>query len=521
MCRLFTLIQIFFFIQLYSTNTAFAQENDKPVQNQTSKLVWAVITESVNEGLLKQVYSYNENKQILTSTIFELDSITKELLKPKSRISNVYDDGKIRIKTDEYFFDDKWAFKSRVLYEYDSLGNNTILESQNWVGFWENDLRNEYSYDNHSNLITSLVKIWNSGNWTNSERYTMTYNDSNKLLSQFREYYTDKWMPDQKSEYIYDNSGNMTQFTYFIFEDDWSTLNRTINKYNQNNLLIESVFQFRNNDTLTDTGKELLEYDEYGNNTYWISKNFTDGNWINSFQRTNTFDEKNRVITSTVEMWDSTSWKKQDRTSYAYNQNSDILTNTIEIALNDEWVPLIKNIYTYNVFQQETEHVFMKYSGNDWQPQTRKKFEYDTEGDLQKIKYEVLDVALPNNDDLLGFISNEHEYTQYCSSLEVSYDPATEIIEDKSIISSEKDNLRIYPNPASDIININIKNLSVDAAGFIDIYNSTGEFVSMHSIDSDKSGKTGESTLRLGITHLPTGMYIVRYGTDYFSFVKK
>lgn len=75
--------------------------------------------------------------------------------------------------------------------------------------------------------------------------------------------------------------------------------------------------------------------------------------------------------------------------------------------------------------------------------------------------------------------------------------------------SDEEKSFNLYPNPAGDILNINVSEFSAEANA--EIYNVLGSLVATHKITGD--------ALRIDISALPAGVYVARIGNRVRSFV--
>lgn len=79
---------------------------------------------------------------------------------------------------------------------------------------------------------------------------------------------------------------------------------------------------------------------------------------------------------------------------------------------------------------------------------------------------------------------------------------------DNIFFDSKKD-FNMFPNPASDILNINLSDFTAEANA--EIYNVLGSLVATHKITGD--------ALRIDISALPAGVYYLRMGNRVSSFV--
>ena len=76
----------------------------------------------------------------------------------------------------------------------------------------------------------------------------------------------------------------------------------------------------------------------------------------------------------------------------------------------------------------------------------------------------------------------------------------TDLQEDLSVKSQQ---LKVYPNPVGDILNINLTGKS-ETEGTLSILNFEGKTLVTRKVSN-------EGVLSLDISHLPTGIYLCRY----------
>jgi hypothetical protein len=72
----------------------------------------------------------------------------------------------------------------------------------------------------------------------------------------------------------------------------------------------------------------------------------------------------------------------------------------------------------------------------------------------------------------------------------------------------------IYPNPANTEVNLKIE-MPVDKDGVVKVFSSTGSEVLRQQVSS------GESLIRLNVTHLPAGLYFINFLHYSGKFVKQ
>ncbi len=94
-----------------------------------------------------------------------------------------------------------------------------------------------------------------------------------------------------------------------------------------------------------------------------------------------------------------------------------------------------------------------------------------------------------------------------------------------SVEDYSHEKLLIFPNPANDYIYIQTTinptvNHRVDESSDIKVFNSLGEIVMTPATGSGNYNGSGNESVRIDISHLPTGLYFVRIGDRFEKFVK-
>ena len=116
-----------------------------------------------------------------------------------------------------------------------------------------------------------------------------------------------------------------------------------------------------------------------------------------------------------------------------------------------------------------------------------------------------------------GSVSVTETTDQGCSATAETLNVTIEICESVEEILSGT--IRIYPNPAGDLINMVINNYTDDPVKKILITNSLGQII--HEIDIN----TEYSSESINLSGYPAGVYFVRVlsdeGVETFKFIKK
>jgi hypothetical protein len=136
----------------------------------------------------------------------------------------------VKLEQFEWLSDNSsWEPDRITEYIYDGEGQLILDLMQAWGGGqWWDILKNEYTYDEHGNLLTRTYIQWesDSSQWVPEYLITYTYNEQDLTLSYTGHQYnmeTGTWIKDDKAEYIYDANGDpVTEFFYLGNEqNEW------------------------------------------------------------------------------------------------------------------------------------------------------------------------------------------------------------------------------------------------------------------------------------------------------------
>lgn len=210
----------------------------------------------------------------------------------------------------------------------------------------QNESRQYFIYDDQQLVIKRINSLWDSStsSWAEVEVYTFVREDDGYILSQQLVYpewnegtkeefvyevingmklgvsstisflIDGTWTYDTKSEFKYDNRGNITEQVNFMYDPDtseWIPLDRLVAEYDNKNRQsgYENYFwtgtewegYFKQSSELNDDGTAFLLYYEY----LWIPET---KDWLRYFKLENVF-ENDRLVSQAESYWNKT---KQD-----------------------------------------------------------------------------------------------------------------------------------------------------------------------------------------------------------------
>ena len=193
---------------------------------------WSSLLQNQQKEFYHEVYNEKDSRTLISNTLL--------------------DNGYLLIETIHQLWDGvNWVNHRWIQYIYDA--NNLLIEEltqkyQNSTG-WENYTLDLYTYNVNNNLIERLHKYWYYGNdWMNSEKFIYGYNLHNNLIEEIYQLWRGlDWENESRTTHAYNVNNLLIQESYQLWEyhggSGWVEINRIIYTYDDQNKLIEKLFQ--------------------------------------------------------------------------------------------------------------------------------------------------------------------------------------------------------------------------------------------------------------------------------------
>jgi hypothetical protein len=218
-------------------------------------------------------------------------------------------------------------------------------------------------------------------------------------------------------------------------------------------------------------------YDMKGNNIQYSEQQWDNGAWINKLRITRSFDGFGNKLSELNEEW-STGWNNILNTVYSYDESGNCLTYTSFYWNNQQWENYMRTDYTYD--QGMVSGTGYNWDGSNW-------VNADSWMDLQ-IRYEG---------KLYYFLG------WWGSEAVVYYPDLFTNVTNPPIM--DENAMRIYPNPAKENININLKN---ESAGKIRILDLTGQVINVYDVEGNLNA---DLQMTIPVNSLSSGVYFVEF----------
>ena len=156
--------------------------------------------------------------------------------------------------TIDFIYDNQDRCIRRIETSYDGSSEKDEISytSQGWVseevhyefedGVWEEDYKTTYEYDSDGNVKAATEMDYRDGTWENEDRVEYTYQNG-KLVGNQEFYWSGNlWIENHKTEYQYDNHGDVVEELYYTKDiDTWTYDDRIIYSYDGNHNCVKQV----------------------------------------------------------------------------------------------------------------------------------------------------------------------------------------------------------------------------------------------------------------------------------------
>lgn len=352
-----------------------------------------------------------------------------------------------------------------------------------------------------------------------------------------------QWFNGWKPEYIYDNNGNLTQQNgYGWYEDQWVHYSKIEYNYDTNLNLTQEIEYSWNGSQFVDDLKTEYTYDLNGNQIQYIDYWWDGSQWVNdSKTEYNTFDTNGNLTQEIDYYWDISQWVNNLKTEYTYDINGN-LTQYIDYYWEiSYWVQIQKTEYTYDTNGNLTQEIDYYWDGVQWFIDWKTDYTYDTNGNLTqyinvywngvewsndwKIEftynnlYSFTDLILPffySNTGVKMFFNHMltngkgYVWDVILNDWKIN-DNFDFYYSEKDILSISEiteEQLKIFPNPVSNILTIKSEIIPIDK---VIIYSILGKKIKEIRIDFNN----------IHTEDLSKGLYLISIYTEKGTTVKK
>lgn len=415
--------QLTIFEQLYSETNKSRRIITYSEDTYTLKLDSLILKDSLDVNSTKCEYTFDNrgNQTLMHKYIWNR---TNNIWMNYYKYELEYDDNNNELLRAEYNWkstENKWLGSHKFEYAYDLRNNKKLSITYVWNKIsndWIAQSKWEYAYDNDNNQIQRIISYWDEKNgvWSLSSKIDFSYN-SLGLNSSYISYYWNKtlniWVKDAKNEYSYNSKGSLTSQIKYVGETDETSVGdyRIENTYdNNNNKILYVIFRWNNE---TNNWKEFYKYEyTYNDNNLLIMQN--QYSWVNSvdmwiadFRSEFQYDNNNNLVLKTIQTWDvmTNLWINSYKYSYTYDNNYVVsnlypvnyLNNFISKTTTSNNISAEAKMYYWDLETQEWETKYDKFEKRYYSPISLTSLIDPTENNIKIYPNPVIDVLQISN----------------------------------------------------------------------------------------------------------------------------
>ena len=344
------------------------------------------------------------------------------------------------------------------------------------------------------------------------------------------------WVPVNRTEFIYDNSNNLTEEAELSWNSgtsQWIKTDVSTYTYNANNNSIIELYQSFNGTNVDQQNRTTNTYNSEGELTQFLDEDYLNSNWVNTYKVA--LEYANGSIASGISYdWNGAAWvigENSTQVEINYNPNGTVSSVVTDIRESSSWLTAYRSVYSYDANNRVTLNNDEFFDGSTWSVENKLEYTYDANGNVvtEKGFYEdngvfvvdyeetntfdtsqsMADFAHPFKDkngiDYLfsvnGIINKILTTTSSESRTTYNYGEAT-----TSAPTFNLADVRVYPSPATDVINVSIENGAIHK---IEVYNLLGKKV----FTSAKS--------KINVESLAKGVYLLKIRSEDGGFITK
>ena len=382
------------------------------------------------------------------------------------------------------FIDCVYYFKDSVWYktQYQYNDKKQIINTTTSVSKDKNDWTNyAYCTNSYTNGAVSKVcdYIWNDTSWVIEKTHTYIY-ANNKLAS-----YTLVHNDVKKSvTYGYYDSLNI-EIQKFMKNDILEYELKTITKFNNNKIsYIKTTSVSSTNDTLF---SHYSTFEYFDNQTITTSYQLSDSKYI-AYSKTIQYFNNNNLIDYEIQYVNNNDiWSNSAKQIYTYTSNGLISSTTYQYWNTNFWESSYKQHFTYNKDNTLNSNNFSQMIYKEWQLLYQIQYEYTNTSKIEsaQLHQTFWSEQEQSYNDYIFLNANPIQKYIRANQIEVTY---TNTPTTNTNISDIISPINFYPNPSKGVVYLNtsllIHEITVFDINGIQImqipYNNTGSINLTH-----------------------------------------
>jgi len=457
-----------------------------------------------------------EELQTLRSGI---DEVSISRLQENKPINN-FKDAEVYNLIDTAFVFSTTQNPTRYTYTYDEQGKLLIKMVKRLLNEqWRNLYFESLNYDEFDNLELQLTKVWEADSWVNSERISNEFIQNNLIKTTTVENWEGEWQFQTRDSFNWYPMGNMASHLEEIWDGEaWANQTYSIFIRDENEKLLNLTVQNWDGNNWQNVGKAVNTYNSSGLNDSSFVMIWSENSWEHFYLYTYLYDGDQRLSSGTGSYRVDGEWEPEIQVTYAYNTNNLIETATSQSWLAGEWINSEQNNFYYNQWGSFETILNEVWGTEDWMNNSMKAFIFDESGNaLEGIVYNWENDSWQNTQDdalIMPYHFGIHQATFTGYLVEIAY---------RSILVGTTENpaqvnLRVYPNPVSDVLNVEFPLTNTSGSLSLTMIDQQGKIVLQKALNNFSKSR---ETLTLDLTDYKNGLYTLMFRDENINVSKK
>ena len=243
---------------------------------------------------------------------------------------------------------------------------------------WHNKWQWLKSYDSNGYLTESEFSQFRNNEWFLRGNVSFTNNDNGFPVSKIKQgYMEDSFHYRSLNEYIYNDSGDLTQnMLYKWYNNAWNNRLQIELQY-ENGLFVNSTYYGWQDSIWTNRYLKEVSYDDNGQKDVKIGYKWTDVGWAEWHKTEYSFDENSYLSQKILSKWTDSGWATKARITISRDDS----LNPIEVLLEkfdstDVWNNVFLRENTFFDGGIIMESVSSRWHGDGWRLKKRNQYTY-------------------------------------------------------------------------------------------------------------------------------------------------
>lgn len=328
------------------------------------------------------------------------------------------------------------------------------------------DLTHTMMYDN------STVMTYDTGTYTNTWNYIKRYDANNNDTSTIAQYWDNVagvWVPYSNTLYFYNTSNKLTSMVTQAWSGTvWYPLSRNLYTYNGTGKLVNDLFQVYTLGSYFNTSQKTYYYDAITNNLInETDQDYISSTWIYSNLWDYTYTSANQIQTTTYKTWNGSGWDPHTKYINTYDVAGDMTYKNLLSynAIDSTWKDDSMHIYSGFVAHNPSMDVVQRNDTGTWLNVMQYTFSYNSYNQLTTST----GISWNEPSAIFEFAAGDPRHNYYYGT----YNPGEVSVKN---VSDNGGSANVYPVPAQNIINVDLKWDAVQSADLV-IYDAQGKVV--------------------------------------------